>query len=75
MSYLSQSAFKVTKSDIGDLFIKGKFYIGDYAKNQVHLGFLVDLQVSPREKCLCQLRLAEPRAREVRAAARSLCAF
>ncbi len=44
MSYLSQDAFRVTKSDIGDLFIRGKFYIGDYAKNQVHLGFLLDMR-------------------------------
>jgi hypothetical protein len=44
MSYLSQDAFRVTKSDIGDLFVRGKFYIGDYAKNQVHLGFLLDLR-------------------------------
>lgn len=44
MSYLSQGAFKVTKSDIGDLFIRGKFYIGDYAKNLVHLGFLLDMR-------------------------------
>lgn len=44
MSYLSQGAFKIRKSDIGDMFIKGKFYIGDYAKNQVHLGFLLDMR-------------------------------
>jgi hypothetical protein len=42
--YLSQSAFKARKSDIGDLFIKGKFYIGDYARNQVHIGFLMSLR-------------------------------
>lgn len=44
MSYLSQGAFRIKKSDIGDMFIKGKFYIGDYAKNQVHLGFLLDMR-------------------------------
>jgi hypothetical protein len=44
MSYLSQSAFKVTRSDIGDLFLKSKFYIGDYADNAVHLGFLLDIR-------------------------------
>nr|HPL18307.1 hypothetical protein [Spirochaetota bacterium] len=42
--YLSQSAFRATRSDIGDLFIKGKFYIGDYAGNQVHAGFLMSLR-------------------------------
>lgn len=42
--YLSQSAFRATRSDIGDLFIKGKFYIGDYARNQVHIGFLMSLR-------------------------------
>jgi hypothetical protein len=44
MSYLSQSAFRVNRSDVGDLFIKGKFYIGDYANNMVHLGFLMDVR-------------------------------
>lgn len=42
--YLSQSAFRATRSDIGDLFIKGKFFIGDYARNQVHIGFLMSLR-------------------------------
>ncbi|OHD63542.1 MAG: hypothetical protein A2176_07080 [Spirochaetes bacterium RBG_13_51_14] len=42
--YLSQSAFRVTTSDIGDLFFKGKFYIGDYASNQLHLGFLLNFR-------------------------------
>ncbi|MBN1498428.1 MAG: hypothetical protein JXA07_16775 [Spirochaetes bacterium] len=42
--YLSASAFKATRSDVGDLFIKGKFYIGDYARNQIHLGFLLSLR-------------------------------
>ncbi len=44
MDILSQSAFNVTKADIGDLFVKGKFYIGDYARGQVHLGFLMELR-------------------------------
>ncbi|MBP6990383.1 MAG: hypothetical protein KBC90_02660 [Spirochaetes bacterium] len=44
MSCLSRDAFRVTKSDVGDLFVRGKFYIGDYAKNQVHLGFLLDMR-------------------------------
>lgn len=43
--YLSQSAFKATRSDIGDLFLKGKFYIGDYVENQIHLGFLMALRL------------------------------
>ena len=42
--YLSESAFKATRSDIGDLFIKGKFYIGDYVENRIHLGFLISLR-------------------------------
>ncbi len=42
--YLSGSAFKATRSDLGDLFIKGKFYIGDYVRNQIHLGFLLSLR-------------------------------
>ncbi len=41
---LSQSAFRINRADIGDLFIKGKFYIGDFARNQVHLGFLISLR-------------------------------
>jgi hypothetical protein len=41
---LSHDPFRVKKSDIGDLFLKGKFYIGDYAQNQVHLGFLLDFR-------------------------------
>jgi hypothetical protein len=44
LDYLSQAAFKATRSDIGDLFLKGKFYIGDYMNNQIHLGFLMDLR-------------------------------
>lgn len=44
MDYISQKAFHATKSDLGDLFIKGKFYFGDFAKNQVHLGFLINLR-------------------------------
>lgn len=42
--YLSQSAFRATRSDLGDLFFKGKFFIGDYARNQVHIGFLISLR-------------------------------
>jgi hypothetical protein len=44
LDYLTRSAFKITKSDIGDMFLKAKFYIGDYADNQVHLGFLANLR-------------------------------
>ncbi len=43
--YLSQAAFHATKSDIGDLFLKGKFYIGDFVDNQIHLGILLSLRV------------------------------
>ncbi len=42
--YLSQGPFKVDRSEIGDLSFKGKFYIGDYARNNIHLGFLIDLR-------------------------------
>jgi hypothetical protein len=44
LDYLTQSAFKATRSDIGDLFFKGKFYIGDYVDDQIHLGFLMALR-------------------------------
>jgi hypothetical protein len=44
MDILSQSAFNATKATIGDLFLKGKFYIGDYARNEVHIGFLMELR-------------------------------
>ncbi|MBN2078146.1 MAG: hypothetical protein JW838_04220 [Spirochaetes bacterium] len=44
IEYLSQGPFKVKRSEIGDLFFKGKFFIGDYAGNDVHLGFLMELR-------------------------------
>lgn len=44
IDYLSQGPFRVTRSEIGDLFFKGKFFIGDYAGNDVHLGFLIELR-------------------------------
>jgi hypothetical protein len=41
---LSQSAFKAKRADIGDIFLKTKFYIGDYIDNQIHVGFLFNLR-------------------------------
>jgi hypothetical protein len=42
--YLSASAFKTTRSDVGDLIFKGKFYYGDYARNHIHIGFLLSMR-------------------------------
>ncbi|MBN2158641.1 MAG: hypothetical protein JW807_04540 [Spirochaetes bacterium] len=44
VDYLSQGPFKVDKSNIGDMFLKAKFYIGDFAGDQVHLGFMMNFR-------------------------------
>src|SRR5271157_4506806 len=41
---LSQSAFNAKKADIGDMFLKAKFFFGDYVQNQVHMGFLFNVR-------------------------------
>jgi len=41
---LSQSAFNAKKADIGDIFLKAKFFSGDYIQNQVHMGFLLNVR-------------------------------
>ena len=42
--YLSQSAFRVRTAELGDMFLKAKFYIGDYARDQVHIAFLMKVR-------------------------------
>ncbi len=42
--YLTQSTFKIKKADAGDFFIKGKFAIGDFFNDVLHLGFMIDFR-------------------------------
>ncbi len=41
---LSRSAFNPKKADIGDIFLKAKLFFGDYVRNQIHWGCLVNVR-------------------------------
>ncbi len=42
--YVHKGFFTFKENEIGDLFLKGKFHIGDYAGNSIHPGFLLEFR-------------------------------
>ncbi len=42
--YVHKGFFTFKENEIGDLFLKGKFHIGDFAGNSIHPGFLLEFR-------------------------------